>query len=549
MRPTTPPSPFHEGEQQVQAMLGVREQIEPWARQVVRHCLPDEHRAFHTALPFLVAAARDREGRPWATLLTGPDGFVCSLDDTTLDIGARPLPGDALQGALCPGADLGLLGIDLETRRRNRVNGTIGRSNARGILFNVDQTFGNCPQHIHARAWRRVPAQVDPMPASHANQVTPAMQAWIRAADTFFIASGHQGQGDNPAYGMDASHRGGQPGFVEIVNETELMFPDYAGNNHYNTIGNLMMDPRAGLLFVDFERGSLLQLTGHTRIDWASDAVARFPGAQRLVFFTVEEAIWLESVLPLRWSGTAGSVRSLRVVKKIRESADVTSFVFAARDGGALTDFEAGQHLPIVLNLPGQDTPVTRTYSLSGGPDDDTWRISVKREAHGLVSRHLHDHVDEQDIIGAHPPAGHFILSKSDRPVVLISAGVGVTPMVSMLHALTSRPLHPPIWFIHGVRDSDHHPLAQEVSELAAGHDHINANFVYSQPKPEDKPGVDYHAVGRINSEMIRDLLPGLDAEFYLCGPTGFMAAIRNGLNEIGVPGQRIHAETFGPTG
>ena len=119
-------SPFHEGEQRVQTCLGVRDQIEPWARQVVRPFLPEEHRRFHTSLPFLVAAARDRKARPWVTLLTGAPDFVRSPDPQRLSIDARPLPGDALENALIPGVDLGLLGIELETRQRNRVNGRIG---------------------------------------------------------------------------------------------------------------------------------------------------------------------------------------------------------------------------------------------------------------------------------------------------------------------------------------------------------------------------------------------------------------------------------------
>ncbi len=118
-------SPFHEGEQCVQMRLGVRDQIEPWARQVVRAYLPEEHRIFHASLPFLVAAARDREDRPWVTLLTGPPGFVRSPDARRLTIDAQPVSGDALEGALAAGADLGLLGIDLQTRRRNRVNGRV----------------------------------------------------------------------------------------------------------------------------------------------------------------------------------------------------------------------------------------------------------------------------------------------------------------------------------------------------------------------------------------------------------------------------------------
>ena len=260
--PDQPPhdeSPFHVGEQQVQERLGVRD-IEDWARKVVRGYLPEQHRAFHTALPFLVAAARDREGRPWVTLLTGPEGFVTSPDTSSLVIDARTALGDALEGALVEGADIGILGIELATRRRNRVNGRIAEDGSGALVCAVEQTFGNCPQYIRQREWYRVEDEPVGLPAM-GTRLTRAQRDWVAAADTFFIASGHRGEGEDPAFGMDASHRGGEPGFVQIVSETRLVFPDYAGNNHFNTIGNLVLDPRVGLLFVDFETGGLLQLS------------------------------------------------------------------------------------------------------------------------------------------------------------------------------------------------------------------------------------------------------------------------------------------------
>jgi len=543
------PSPFHEGEQRVQTRLGVRDQIEPWAQHVVRPYLPEEHRSFHTSLPFLVAAARDKGGRPWATLLTGPPGFVDSPDPGRLTIVAQPVPGDALEGALTTGADLGILGIGLETRRRNRVNGRIAGADGSAIHFEVDQAFGNCPQYIHERSWRRVPEPNPRTPAERSHRFTPRMVEWIQAADTFFIASGHRGDGNNPIYGMDASHRGGEPGFVRMESDTRLVFPDYAGNNHYNTIGNLAVDARAGLLFVDFESGSLLQLTGHTSIDWDSPEVANFPGARRLVYFTLDEAIELPEALPLRWGAATEFVRTLRLVDKIRESDDVTSFVLEARDGAPLPEFEAGQHLPIELEMPGQEQTLRRTYSLSNGPGDGYYRISVKREPFGAASRYLHDKIDKGAFIDARAPAGEFVLSKAHRPIALISAGVGLTPMVSMLHALTRQPQDRPVSFIHGARDSDHHPLADEVRSLAAHHAHVNAHVVYSKPGLRDKQGGAFHSQGRVSGELIARLVPVLDTEFYLCGPVAFMADIQSQLVAAGVPQDRIHTETFGPVG
>ncbi|MGI9590425.1 MAG: pyridoxamine 5'-phosphate oxidase family protein, partial [Myxococcota bacterium] len=358
---------FHAGEQAVQKRLGVYDEIGPWARKVVRPYLPEQHRAFYAELPFLVAAARDAAGRPWATLLTGARGFTDAPDPGHLRLRTRPVAGDALEDALVPGAELGLLGIELATRRRNRVNGRIAAVGPDGLELEVGQAFGNCPQYIREREWEAVAAPAAP-PAKRAHTLTPTMREWITGADTFFIASGHRGDGEAASYGMDASHRGGPVGFVRIEDERTLVFPDYAGNNHYNTIGNLVLDDRAGLLFVDFEGGGLLQLTGRTRIDGDSPAVAEHPGARRLVIFELDEGIELPGVLPIRWTGSGASVRTLRLLEKRRESEDVVSFLFQARDGGELPDFSPGQHLPIELDVADAHEPLRRTYSLSNAP-------------------------------------------------------------------------------------------------------------------------------------------------------------------------------------
>jgi len=539
-------SPFHEGEQAVQSRLGVRDTIEPWARQVVRPFLPQQQRDFYTQLPFVVAAARDNDNRPWVTLLVGSPGFVQAPDSSGLRLSTQVLPGDALEGSLVAGADLGLLGIELDTRRRNRVNGTITETGASGLRFEVGQAFGNCPQYITERTWQQVEVVPGAASATRHRRLDAQMQEWIGSADTMFIASGYHGNDRrSAAYGMDASHRGGAAGFVKVLSDTRIVFPDYAGNNHFNTIGNLVLDPSVGLLFVDFEAGSLLQISGQATIDWDSEEIGKHPGAQRLVVIDVEQVVQLDGVLPLRWSAPEGSIRSLRVVDRVRESRDVVSFVLGARDDGDLPDFEAGQHLPIELQIEGHDKPVKRTYSLSNGPGEGYYRISVKREPHGLVSQHLHDQVQVGDIISSTKPDGEFTMQHVGRPVVLISAGIGVTPMVSMLHALTAESGDRHVRFIHGVRDGDHHPLADEVWAIALGNDNVELEFIYSRPHDEDTEGWHYHRQGHVSGAIVEELVPGLDADFYLCGPTGFLADISASLGERGVSPERIHVETF----
>ena len=542
---TTTTSPFHAGEQSVQDRVGVRGMMELWGRKVIRTWMPDQHRNFYSQLPFVVAAARDQQNRPWVTLLTGKPGFVQSPDPTTLVFSGGVLPGDALEQSLGAGAELGLLGIELETRRRNRVNGTVVETGAGYLRFEVGQAFGNCPQYITERAWRSVDVSPAEASATRRTELTGPMQDWIRHADTFFIGSGHREEKAGESNGMDASHRGGPAGFVTVESSTRIVFPDYAGNNHFNTIGNLVVDPRVAMLFVDFENGGLLQMTGRASIDWDSSAVAEHPGAQRLVIIDIEEIVELSNVLPLRFSEPKGLVRELRLIERQRESDDVVSFYFQARDGGELPDFEAGQHLPLEFEVTGQDRPVSRTYSLSNGPGQGHYRISVKREPEGLVSRFLHDSVEVGSFLSSHTPAGDFVVGHHDRPVVLLSAGIGVTPMISMLHELTDQPSDRPIVFLHGARDGQHHPLAEEVNAIAESNDNVTVRVAYSQPLPGDVQGRDFDVAGRIDSSIIRDSVPDLDAEYFLCGPAPFLTAISDILSELRVGDEHIHVEQF----
>lgn len=537
-------SPFHPGEQAVQARLGVRDAIEPWGRQVLRPSLSEQHRGFFHQLPFVVAAARDATGRPWVTLLAGAPGFITTPDSKSLRIATPVLPGDALKSSLTAGAELGLLGIELETRRRNRVNGTISAAGADGLTVTVSQAYGNCPQYITTRRWHRVSAKPDDALATHYQGLTDEMHAWITSATTLFIGSGYRGEGQHKGYGMDASHRGGAAGFVTVVDDKRLILPDYSGNNYFNTIGNLVEDPRAALLFVDFETGSLLQISGRATIDWDSAEVAKHPGAQRLIAFDIEQIVQIDGGLPLRWS-EPDPAHPLRLVKKTKESEDVTSFEFVALNDREMGDFTPGQHLPIEVQLEENTQRVRRTYSLSNAPGQGRYRITVKRELKGAVSRYLHDKLTLDDVIYSQTPRGDFVLAHHDRPVALISAGVGVTPMVSMLHSLAEEAGNRPVYFIHSARDGNHHALAHEVRALAERHDKIRLSVVYSRPRDTDQLGKDYQYQGRMGIDLLKALVPELNADFYLCGPESFLADTVGALSHSGVQHDSIHTETF----
>jgi ferredoxin-NADP reductase len=233
----------------------------------------------------------------------------------------------------------------------------------------------------------------------------------------------------------------------------------------------------------------------------------------------------------------------------VEESANITSFYLEPADGRALEPFEAGQHLPVEVQIPGQVGTSKRSYSLSGSPDDlSHYRLSIKREDKGLVSRFFHDELRAGNVIEARPPAGDFVIPCSKCPLVLISAGVGLTPMVAALHA-NARQSDREVWYVHGARNGSDHALKPEVDALVAQNETLHKRIFYSQPETGDVLGRDYDVQGRINAEQIIALGAGPDARYMLCGPAQFLADLRDGLEAAGVPAAHILFETFGPTG
>jgi predicted pyridoxine 5'-phosphate oxidase superfamily flavin-nucleotide-binding protein len=299
---------FHEGERAVQERVGVRERIEELGRRAIRDFMPDQHRAFFAMLPFIVVGALDDARQPWATVLAGPPGFMRSPDPRHLVIDTRPASFDPLAGALGAGTPVGLLGIQPHTRRRNRMNGTVGSASAAASLeIAVTQSFGNCPKYIQAREPVYVaPDRSDLAVRKGEGPLDAAGQAMVRAADTFFIATAHPDAATRStrSQGVDVSHRGGKPGFVNVEDDgLHLTVPDFVGNYLFQTLGNLEVNPRAGLLFIDFASGDLLYVAARGSIIWDGPQVRAFEGAQRLVRFEVADWCFVEGGLPLRWTG------------------------------------------------------------------------------------------------------------------------------------------------------------------------------------------------------------------------------------------------------
>jgi hypothetical protein len=301
-------SPFHAGELAIQGRMGTQAKMDKQGRQMIREYLPDQFRQFFPQLPYIIVGTVDATGSSWASILVGEPGFVSSPDDRTLQIATKPLFGDPLATTLANGIDIGLLGIELHTRRRNRVNGTVTAIDSDRFEVQVGQSFGNCPKYIQTRMFELIEQDSATRPSIHQFQRLGAEEhATIAAADTFFIATAYQNTSAGIASGVDVSHRGGKPGFVRLDDDYTLTVPDFSGNCQFNTFGNLELNPRAGLLFVDFDSRSsrlrnLIYLTGTAEVIWEGTQINEYEGAERLFRFRLEQGYRVEGSLPLRWS-------------------------------------------------------------------------------------------------------------------------------------------------------------------------------------------------------------------------------------------------------
>jgi hypothetical protein len=298
-------SPFHAGEQAVQERFGLRERLEQTGRRMVRDFMPDEHRELFEDLPFVVAGSADAAGRVWASLLIGEPGFVRSPNARSLVIDARPLADDPLQQSLRVGAPIGLLGIELPTRRRNRANGRVTHAAGGSIELAVQQSFGNCNKYIQARGGLFAASPPDLQPTSEGASLSNEALRVLAHSDTSFLATSSREPERGGSQGLDVSHRGGRPGFIRAETRdhaTLLTMPDFSGNFLFNSFGNLEQNPRAGLLALDFDSGDLLSVTGRARVIWDGPEVEAFEGAERLLQFHVERGLLWRSIAR-GWSG------------------------------------------------------------------------------------------------------------------------------------------------------------------------------------------------------------------------------------------------------
>ncbi len=533
---------FHAGELAVQARAG-ESQMARMNGGALSHRIPGGAIPFLAQQPMAVAASIAADGAVWASVLLGAPGFIRAANARTVNIDiSMPLVAedDPLWANLQHDNRVGLLVIELGSRRRLRINGKTSLEGGTQLKVDVGVAYPNCPKYIQRRHWSR-PAANLPRTVSangrHGRTLDDRQRAWIAAADTLFVASAH------PEQGADASHRGGRPGFVEIVDDNSLRIPDYSGNSMFNTLGNFESYPRAGLAFLDFERGRLLQLTGRPVIRWdLDDSKQHTGGTGRFWDFEVER--WRESDLPfqLQWEFIDFSPFNpvplkgedqlvLQVVEVHQEADRIKRFRLRAFDDAELPAFEPGAHLPVFLPVAADGELLLRHYSiLSDSSEHSYYDLAVLRESSSRGgSRHLHEALGPGDQLIALPPKNAFPMQQSARHSILIAGGIGITPILSMLH--------------QHVRDRgsfELHYSAQRWSDLVF-RDDIEAlagdrSHFYATRETDGS---------RIPLDDLLEVRRA-DTHVYVCGPRRLIVAVRDIARANGWDDEQIHFESFG---
>jgi len=353
---------FHEGELAIQNKLGVAKRMDKFGRMVIRDLMPQQHQDFYESLPMLFVGFTDEHDDVWASVLANQHAFLKVKHDRAISVNAQPFEGDPLKRAIVYAKHdnslpfrLGILGIELHSRRRNRMSMQLADVTELGFDLDVVQTFGNCPQYIQNRQLVPVSTHNAHTQTIEISKFNADLKSFIENADTFFVASSTQKKRADElddTSGADVSHRGGRPGFVRVDDDYTLTIPDYMGNNHFNTLGNFLVNDAAGLLFIDFETGDIITLTGNAEILWDDESQKNFQGAERLWQFKLKKGYILKAAMPYRfnlqdWSpntlmtGTWPEASQLtqqkevadqwitwRIKKTIDESSQIRSFYF-----------------------------------------------------------------------------------------------------------------------------------------------------------------------------------------------------------------------------
>ncbi|EAQ64081.1 Oxidoreductase FAD/NAD(P)-binding [Marinomonas sp. MED121] len=593
--------PYHQGELAAQDKAGTRgaaSELAAGKRSALNFLA--NHDAFLAAQSFAAMSSVDlNTGNVWVTPLFAKAGDLRAVTENEIVISPHSIPDNDVLNTVESGTPFSLLGIDLNRRIRHRINGVaLGfednrfedssfennsfednddrGNNDRGLHLQVNEYTPNCPKYINRRE-----IILDASNAESINRkakreertsLTEDDQGFIQAMDTLWIGS------YAPDIGADCNHRGGKPGFIRVTSPTTIEWPEYRGNGMFFTSGNLEVNDRAGVTLVDFETGSMIQMTGRALVDWKHDG--RYEGASRAIVFHIERLVRTDNVTSHRWkrldyspynpvvadsdgtgkdsTGNDSAINDTAInhsecpmkatlVKIVEETETVKTFRFVVSQRIA---FLPGQYASFEFNnILGGAASEVRTWTLSETPNslkgDNTLDISVKRVPNGLVTNWLHDHAElglELVLTGIQGEMTAITLdADTQTPLVpeqllLLSAGIGITPNLAMVRGIGAFSLQDKtkVTMIHVERYQRHLLSHHELVRRS----HKYPDFSYTNIITSEQ--------GRLTKAQLEALVPNpKEQQAYVCGPALFMAQMTEYLASIGVPVANIHTEAF----
>jgi ferredoxin-NADP reductase/predicted pyridoxine 5'-phosphate oxidase superfamily flavin-nucleotide-binding protein len=542
-------SPFHSGELTVQALANEADIAQRNGTVVSKHIIKGAL-SFIGQQSMTVVSSTDENNQIWTSVLFGEPGFIKAQDDQHILIDRKKIiqqPNDPLWRNIEHNSQVGLVIIELSTRRRLRVNGNISLLSNGQYEVTVAQAYPNCPKYIQRRQPNLSAGVLTynaPMP-KFGSELTSEQLTLITDSDSFFVGSGVTDHHN------DASYRGGDPGFVSIVNNRQLLIPDYKGNSMFNTLGNFESNEHTGLVFIDFESNKLLQLTGTAKVLWDQVDDANITGGtKRYWHFNVTR--WQETALPpaLNWTFFEYSPHNpkplvseelLLVVSDITQKSDrIKALKLTAKDGGILPAFEPGSHLPVEIELSTKNTAL-RHYSITSSSHDNRfYEIAVQQEKHGSGgSNYMHEQLSLGQIINAKSPVNAFSLSSPGKHHILIAGGIGITPILSMLRHLSQKnesyELH------YSVKTDNDLAFKAEIVKLAGN----NAHFYVTKGKSTEGNSTHKSLPTRLDINSLFNER-NKSSHVYVCGPIKMIEAVKDTADENNWQANRIHFESFG---
>ncbi|MEH6576796.1 MAG: pyridoxamine 5'-phosphate oxidase family protein [Amphritea sp.] len=557
------PAPFHQGELQVQTLANETRIAQRNGAVISDTILPGAI-SFVGQQNMLVLTSLDKQGYPWTSVLVGNPGFISAPNPQALLLDTSntfKYNSDPLWENIKTNPQVGILVIELATRRRLRVNGSIRVTDNNRFAITVEQSYPNCPKYIQRRSLKFTEAtfnqpSLKPLLGS---TLTVGQIQLIENADSLFVGSASLSN-ETHQHGVDSSYRGGYPGFVEVIDGARVRIPDYKGNSLFNTLGNIQAYGKAAITFVDFQQGRLLQLSGSAEILWnQADPRNKTSGTQRFWELSVEH--WQETALPkqLTWEfydysphnprqEVAGASAIEKLTLKVHSiearSERIKLFRLVAPDGGSLPAFDPGAHLPIevVLGNTNVENPTTescqyaeRHYSLlSSSHDNRYYDIAVQHEPDGRGgSGYMHKQLQANMVITAKPPRNAFALTPTAKHTVLIAGGIGITPILSMLRHLAESKASFEIHYT--ARSQADLEFQEEVVSLAGD----KAYLYYSNGEN----------ACRLNLQSMlqkHDPAPDSGTHVFVCGPVRMIEAVRDLGETFGWAADQIHFESFG---